>query len=94
MTLKRGLSFVADDTIEIREIIPANSGRDAVPCFLRRQKLPRTIASIPLPGVVTDRTLLNVFGHPQRGGHYILDSLKVIIKEKNETFHFSLEYCL
>ncbi|CAH8432209.1 unnamed protein product [Schistosoma margrebowiei] len=69
--------FLADDTIEIREIIPANSGRDAVPCFLRRQKLPRTIASIPLPGVVTDRTLLNVFGHPQRGGHYILDSLKL-----------------
>ncbi|CAI2722500.1 unnamed protein product [Schistosoma spindalis] len=69
--------FLADDTIEIREIIPANSGRDAVPCFLRRQKLPRTIASIPLPGVITDRTLLNVFGHPQRGGHYILDSLKL-----------------
>ncbi|TNN19592.1 EF-hand domain-containing family member C2 [Schistosoma japonicum] len=69
--------FLADDTIEIREIIPANSGRDAVPCFLRRQKLPRTVAPIPLPGVVTDRTLLNVFGHPQRGGHYVLDSLKL-----------------
>ncbi|VDO52689.1 unnamed protein product [Schistosoma margrebowiei] len=71
--------LITDDTIEIREIIPANSGRDAVPCFLRRQKLPRTIASIPLPGVVTDRTLLNVFGHPQRGGHYILDSLKMMV---------------
>ncbi|CAH8496692.1 unnamed protein product [Schistosoma rodhaini] len=69
--------FLADDTIEIREIIPANSGRDAVPCFLRRQKLPRTVIPIPLPGVVTDRTLLNVFGHPQRGGHYVLDSLKL-----------------
>ncbi|CAH8432316.1 unnamed protein product [Heterobilharzia americana] len=69
--------FLADDTIEIREIIPANSGRDAVPCFLRRQKLPRSIAPIPLPGVVTDRTLLNVFGHSQKGGHYVLDSLKL-----------------
>lgn len=31
--------FLADDTIEIREIIPANSGRDAVPLFLHRSKL-------------------------------------------------------
>lgn len=33
--------FLADDTIEIREIIRANVGRDAVPMFLRRQKLPK-----------------------------------------------------
>ena len=33
--------FLADDTVEIREIIPPNSGRDAVPLFLRRQRLPR-----------------------------------------------------
>ncbi|VDP91281.1 unnamed protein product [Echinostoma caproni] len=69
--------YLADDTIDIREVIPANSGRDGVPCFLRRQKLPRTLAPVPIPGTVTDRTLLNVFGHPQRGGRYILDSLKV-----------------
>ena len=35
--------FLADDTIEIREIIRANSGRDAVPMFLRRQKLPKVV---------------------------------------------------
>ena len=28
--------FLADDTIEIREIIPPNAGRDAVPMFLKR----------------------------------------------------------
>ena len=28
--------FLADDTIEILERVPANSGRDAVPMFLRR----------------------------------------------------------
>ena len=33
--------FLADDTVEIREIVTANSGRDAVPLFLRRQKLPK-----------------------------------------------------
>ncbi|CAL8075050.1 unnamed protein product [Calicophoron daubneyi] len=69
--------FLADDTIEIREVIPANSGRDGTPCFLHRQKLPRTVAPVPLPGTITERTLLNVFGHPQRGGRYILDSLKL-----------------
>lgn len=33
--------FLADDTVEIREVIPANSGRDAAPMFLRRQRLPK-----------------------------------------------------
>lgn len=33
--------FLADDTVEIREIIHANAGRDAVPLFLRRQRLPK-----------------------------------------------------
>ena len=33
--------FLADDTVEICERIPNNSGRDAVPMFLRRQQLPK-----------------------------------------------------
>lgn len=33
--------FLADDTVEICERIPNNSGRDAVPMFLRRQPLPK-----------------------------------------------------
>ena len=33
--------FLADDTVEVLEKIPANSGRDAVPVFLRRAKLPK-----------------------------------------------------
>ena len=37
--------FLADDTIEFREIIPPNSGRDAVPLFLKRQKLPKVCVS-------------------------------------------------
>lgn len=66
----------ADDTIEIREVIPANSGRDAAPCFLRRQKLPKRVEDLRQPGEVCDRTVLNVFGHIQSGRH-ILDNLKV-----------------
>lgn len=33
--------FLCDDTIEIREILPSNSGRDAMSSFLRRSKLPK-----------------------------------------------------
>ncbi|XP_062861743.1 EF-hand domain-containing family member C2 [Trichomycterus rosablanca] len=69
--------FLADDTIEIREVIYPNSGRDAVPKFLHRSKLPMH-APTPKrqPGEITDRTVLNVFGPTGQGGRYILDSLK------------------
>lgn len=33
--------FLADDTIEILEVIPPNSGRDAGTKLLRRSKLPK-----------------------------------------------------
>ncbi|XP_013419576.1 EF-hand domain-containing family member C2-like [Lingula anatina] len=68
--------FLADDTIEIREIIQANSGRDAAPMFLRRARLPKEVSSLRQPGEKTDRTVLNVFGPTGHGGRYILDSLK------------------
>jgi len=68
--------FLADDTVEIREVVPANSGRDAVPLFLRRQKLPKQLTPLNQPGKVTQRTVLNVFGPMGQGGRYILDSLK------------------
>ncbi|KAK3586545.1 hypothetical protein CHS0354_022677 [Potamilus streckersoni] len=68
--------FLADDTIEIREVISPNSGRDAAPMFLRRGKLPKNIESLRQPGETADRTVLNVFGPTGHGGRYILDSLK------------------
>jgi len=68
--------FLADDTIEIREIIQPNSGRDAAPMFLRRGKCPKNVESLKQPGKTTDRTVLNVFGPTGHGGRYILDSLK------------------
>ncbi|XP_053168976.1 EF-hand domain-containing family member C2 isoform X2 [Hemicordylus capensis] len=70
--------FLADDTIEIKEVIPVNSGRDAVPLFLNRQKLPK-YAPVGLyqPGTITDRTVLNVFGGlVGNRGRYILDNRK------------------
>ncbi|XP_033003020.1 EF-hand domain-containing family member C2 [Lacerta agilis] len=70
--------FLADDTIEIKEVIPLNSGRDAVPLFLNRKKLPK-YGPIGLyqPGTITDRTVLNVFGGlVGNKGRYILDNRK------------------
>ena len=85
--------FLADDTIEIREVIPPNSGRDAAPMFLRRGKLPKNIESLRQPGEITKRTVLNVFGPTGHGGRYILDSLKVrFYYIKIACFHNNLSY--
>ncbi|XP_047457110.1 EF-hand domain-containing family member C2 [Mugil cephalus] len=69
--------FLADDTIEIHELIPPNSGRDIVHKFLRRSKLPKhTTPQAKQPGQITDRTVLNVFFSKSQGERYILDNLK------------------
>ncbi|KAM9709843.1 EF-hand domain-containing family member C2 [Menidia menidia] len=69
--------FLADDTIEIIEVIPPNSGRDAVAKFLHRSKLPKHSPSkMKQPGEVTDRTVLNVFSSDSQEKRFILDSLK------------------
>eukprot|EP01135_Chromosphaera_perkinsii_P012113 Nk52_evm51s2579 gene=Nk52_evmTU51s2579 len=64
--------FLADDTIEIREIIPHNSGRDCAPTFLKRDRLPTSFNAVKGPGqdlgeYYTDRNLviggvINVYG--------------------------------
>ncbi|NXY84320.1 EFHC2 protein, partial [Alcedo cyanopectus] len=70
--------YLADDTIDIKEILPVNSGRDAVPLFLRRDKLPKYAPTgLYQPGTITDHTVLNVFGKFERNkGRYILDNRK------------------
>jgi len=68
--------YLADDTIEILEVLPPNSGRDAPSIFLKRQKLPRVTPDMPLPGARTERTILNVFGPALKGNRHLLDSLK------------------
>ncbi|XP_071949365.1 EF-hand domain-containing family member C2-like [Antedon mediterranea] len=69
--------FLADDTVEVKEIIRPNAGRDAAPMFLRRGRLPKAAPeALPQPGETTGRTVLNVFGPMGHKGRYILDSLK------------------
>ncbi|XP_023249211.1 EF-hand domain-containing family member C2 [Seriola lalandi dorsalis] len=69
--------YLADDTIEIREVITPNSGRDSIPKFLRRSKLPKhPAAQVKQPGQTAERTVLNVFSSPNQGKCFILDSIK------------------
>ncbi|NXJ12013.1 EFHC2 protein, partial [Odontophorus gujanensis] len=70
--------YLSDDTIDIREIIPVNSGRDVVRLFLRRDKLPKHAPTgLYQPGTITSRTVLNVFGNSVGNRRrYILDNRK------------------
>uniref|UniRef100_A0A8C3LH16 EF-hand domain-containing family member C2 n=1 Tax=Chrysolophus pictus TaxID=9089 RepID=A0A8C3LH16_CHRPC len=70
--------YLSDDTIDIKEVIPVNSGRDVVPLFLRRDKLPKCAPTgLYQPGTITSRTVLNVFGNlVGNRGRYILDNRK------------------
>ncbi|XP_038125122.1 EF-hand domain-containing family member C2 isoform X2 [Cyprinodon tularosa] len=53
------LYYLADDTIEVFQVVP-NSGRQHVPKFLSRSKLPkRPPVRMKLPGEATDPSVLN-----------------------------------
>ena len=69
--------FLSDDTVEVREVLPPNSGRDTSSLFLARQRLPKDITQMGKPGDKPHRTVLNVVGNFFDGGRYILDNLKV-----------------
>ncbi|GAB5584545.1 EF-hand domain-containing family member C2 [Prionailurus iriomotensis] len=72
--------FLCDDTIEIKEVMPPCSGRDATSLFLRRKKLPKYgPPGVYQPGQITDRAVLNPYrgltGRPADG--YLLDKYKL-----------------
>ena len=69
--------FLADDTVEVLEKVLPNSGREAIPVFLKRAPLPKEPPSLHQPGVQTKKTVLNVFGPTGQGGRYIFDAHKV-----------------
>ncbi|XP_008058494.1 EF-hand domain-containing family member C2 [Carlito syrichta] len=72
--------FLTDDTVEIKEVMPHNSGRDAIPLFLRRSKLPKYgPPGIYQPGQITDQTVLNVYGGlgENRVDGYLMDKYQL-----------------
>nr|KAF6492001.1 EF-hand domain containing 2 [Molossus molossus] len=72
--------FLSDDTIEIKELLPHNSGRDPMSYFLQRGKLPKYgPPGVYQPGEVTDRVVLNVYSgyRVSRVHGYLLDKYKM-----------------
>ncbi|XP_017073084.1 EF-hand domain-containing family member C2 isoform X1 [Drosophila eugracilis] len=67
--------YLADDTIDIKEKFPRNSGREGPSTFLKRGKLPKEFSGLPLPGQQTAMTLLNVLGNSMRDVRYVADPL-------------------
>lgn len=67
--------YLADDTIEIKDIVPPNAGRDSSFMFMKRAKLPKTYTSLPGPGAGAPFTVLNVLGPGLQGGRYVADPL-------------------
>ncbi|XP_054422302.1 EF-hand domain-containing family member C2 [Pteronotus mesoamericanus] len=71
--------FLSDDTIEIKELLPHNSGQDAMSWFLHRGKLPKYgPPGVYQPGEVTDRIVLNVYSgfRVSQVHDYLLDNNK------------------
>ncbi|XP_045651706.1 EF-hand domain-containing family member C2, partial [Ursus americanus] len=80
--------FLSDDTIEVKEVIPHNSGRDAMSLFLQRRKLPKYgPPGVYQPGQITDRTVLNVYGGfgENRVVGYLLD--KYMLGKVDQEFY-------
>uniref|UniRef100_A0A665X2G0 EF-hand domain (C-terminal) containing 1 n=1 Tax=Echeneis naucrates TaxID=173247 RepID=A0A665X2G0_ECHNA len=46
--------YLVDDTVEIREIHEANSGRDPFPVLMRRERLPKKLKPEPFPSCVLE----------------------------------------
>ncbi|XP_032331163.1 EF-hand domain-containing family member C2 [Camelus ferus] len=72
--------FLSDDTIEIKEALPRNSGRDPVTVFLKRGKLPKYgPPGVYQPGQLADQTVLNMYGgySVNRVYRYLLDKCKL-----------------
>ncbi|XP_067013861.2 EF-hand domain-containing family member C2 [Anabrus simplex] len=68
--------FLSDDTIEIHEHIPDNSGREGGAVFCRRARLPKVFKELPAFGHDSPFTVLNVLSSGfTKGGRFIADPL-------------------
>ncbi|XP_054011468.1 EF-hand domain-containing family member C2-like isoform X1 [Hylaeus anthracinus] len=67
--------YLADNTMEIKENVPPNSGRDSGFMFLRRMKVPKFFSGLEPLGAGDPFTVLNVIGDDTARGYYSIDSL-------------------
>lgn len=77
--------YLADDTIEIREVNFANSGRDPFPLLLKRQKLPRKL-SLNQPGLTVAEDFIKV-NEIKYGENFEVFGRKFFIKGCDEFTH-------
>ncbi|CAH1368316.1 hypothetical protein MTP99_009686 [Tenebrio molitor] len=69
------LYYLADDTIEIREVSSESCTKTTTFIFLHRDKIPKTYNGLPNPGANCTSTVLNVLGPGLQGGRFIKDPL-------------------
>ncbi|CAL7948730.1 unnamed protein product [Xylocopa violacea] len=67
--------YLADNTMEIKENVPPNTGRDSGPMFLRRMKIPKFFTEIDPIGTGDPYIVLNVMGEDTSHGYYTVDPL-------------------
>ncbi|XP_055545172.1 EF-hand domain-containing family member C2 [Wyeomyia smithii] len=79
------LYHLSDESVEIKEKLPLNSGRESNGMFLRRGRLPKQFERLPTMGESIPVTVLNVIGGGLKGGRYLTDC--VDIGKVNENYY-------
>ncbi|XP_043250986.1 EF-hand domain-containing family member C2-like [Colletes gigas] len=67
--------YLADNTMEIKENVPPNSGRDSGFMFLQRMKVPKFFSELEPIGAQDFSTILNTMEDDTAHGYYLIDPL-------------------
>ncbi|KAK4880112.1 hypothetical protein RN001_008258 [Aquatica leii] len=67
--------YLADDTIDIKEVVVDNGGNSSSFVFIRRAKLVKTYKGLPGIGAHAEDTLLNVLGNDIKSMRNVVDNL-------------------
>ncbi|KAG7202805.1 hypothetical protein KM043_009964 [Ampulex compressa] len=68
--------FLADQTLEIKENLPPNSGRNSGCMFVKRMRIPKLFSGVQPIGTTEPFTVLNVLGESTTDSYYMIDSLE------------------
>ncbi|KAK2575490.1 hypothetical protein KPH14_011217 [Odynerus spinipes] len=74
--------YLADDTMEIKENVPANSGRDSGFMFVKRTKIPKFYSGLDPIGAEDPFTILNVMGEDANRSYAMIDALDAGLTQK------------
>ncbi|KAI4488135.1 hypothetical protein M0804_004983 [Polistes exclamans] len=74
--------YLADDTIEIKENFPPNSGRDSGFILVKRMKIPKFYSGLDPIGAGDPFTILNVMGDDTNQSYTMIDALNTGLTKK------------